>query len=239
MTANIFGSSAKSSKTLNFDKNYVDSKFITLIKNLFLKVNKTGDIMQGNLNMDGNKISNVGEPLDNSDVVTKKYADDKISNLYILSTTGFVPHLTSPRDKTGFYVETSSSMENHAGYKVFNPASKTQWKVDDRDRINSSDFWIKLECPFAVRVYKFCIKPTKLQTLTKWKIQGALDRYHLWEDLEFDLEPIDHTTTSVFTLKNPKLAKPYWWYRIFIEEAEGMNPGLSYLQLYTIDPVII
>lgn len=234
---NKFGSSGDS--TSESSAEYIDQKFATLSTNLALKVNKSGDTMQGNLNMGSNKISNVGEPIENTDVVNKKYVDNNISNLYILSTTGFVPHLTSPRDKTGFYVETSSSMENHGGYKVFNTTSKTQWKVDDRDRAISSDFWIKLECPFAVRVYKFCIKPAETTKLTKWKIQGALDMYHLWDDLEFDLEPIDHTITSVFTLKNPKLAKPYWVYRIFVEEAQGINPGLSYLQLYTVDPIII
>jgi len=27
-------------------------------------------------------------------------------------------------------------------------------------------------------------------------------------------------------------------YRIFVEEAEGQNPGLSYWQLYTVDNVV-
>jgi hypothetical protein len=32
---------------------------------------------------------------------------------------------------------------------------------------------------------------------------------------------------------NPKVG--YINYRIFVEEAEGQNPGLSYWQLYTLD----
>ena len=188
---NKFGSACGES-TSGPSAKYIDQKFVTLSSSLAEKVNKSGDKMQGNLDLGGNKISNVGKPVDNSDIVTKQYIDEKISNLYTLSTVGLVPYLTSPMDETGFFVSVSSAMENHGGYKVFNPTSKTQWKVDDRDRVNSSDFWIKLECPFAVRVYKFCIKPTETTRLIKWKIQGALDMYHLWEDLEFDLEPIDH-----------------------------------------------
>jgi len=239
MSVNIFGSSGSHGSTTTNTK-YVDDKFSTLTTNLATKLNKSSDTMQGILNMGGNSISNVGEPVENQDAVTKQYADQKILNLYTLSTTGLVPYLTSPLDESGFLVSVSDSIENHGGYKVFNPTSKTQWKVtNDKEGItNSTNFWIKLECPFEVRVYKFCIKPTETTKLNKWKIQGKMDWFHLWEDLEFDIRPIDYTTTSVFTLDNLKLVKPYRLYRIFIEEAEGINPGLSYWQLYPMNPVL-
>ena len=35
---------------------------------------------------------------------------------------------------------------------------------------------------------------------------------------------------------NPKVG--YITYRIFVEEAEGQNPGLSYWQLYTVDNAV-
>jgi hypothetical protein len=58
-----------------------------------------------------------------------------------------------------------------------------------------------------------------------------MDRFHLWEDLPFKLEPLLNNTIKVFTL-DPKLAKGYWIYRLFIEEAEGTDPGINYWQLY-------
>ena len=64
-----------------------------------------------------------------------------------------------------------------------------------------------------------------------------MDAYHLWEDLPFTLEALESNTTRMFTLENPRLVKGYWCYQIFIEEAEGVNPGLTYWQLYTVNSV--
>ncbi len=59
----------------------------------------------------------------------------------------------------------------------------------------------------------------------------------MWENLSFNIEPLIDNSIKVFTLENLKLAKSYYDYRIFIEEAEGENPGLNYWQLYEINPV--
>ena len=58
MSVNIFGSSGKSATTtLGVNKKYVDSKFISLTRNLEFKVNKAGDVMNGSLDMGNYKIS--------------------------------------------------------------------------------------------------------------------------------------------------------------------------------------
>ena len=119
---------------------------------------------------------------------------------------------------------------------VFNPANKSSWRVTS-DMAITSNFWSAIECPFAVRVYRFSIQLAENTKLVKWKIQGRMDGFHLWEDLLFTTEPLEGGTTRVFTLENPELAREYWHYRIFIEEAEGVNPGLMYWQLYTVNPV--
>src|SRR6476469_3181803 len=51
MPTNIFGSSSKLTKVTNTDKRYIDSKFVTLTKNLQLKVDKNGDSICGDLNI--------------------------------------------------------------------------------------------------------------------------------------------------------------------------------------------
>ena len=38
---------------------------------------------------------------------------------------------------------------------------------------------------------------------------------------------------------NPKLVKEYLMYRIFVEEADGNNLGLTYWQLFTVKRVLI
>jgi hypothetical protein len=72
MIVNSFGSS-------NINKKSADIKYISLIKDLQFKVSKNGDIMGGNLNMNGNKVINIADPSFNSDVVNKKYVDEAIS----------------------------------------------------------------------------------------------------------------------------------------------------------------
>ena len=284
MTANIFGSSFKTS---SLDKKYIDSKFITLSQNLQFKLDKNGDKMQGEFNMGGNRITNVKLPVDRLDVVTKEYVDtdvlmlneslqlkldksggvvsgdinmggnkitnvydpinprdvvtkqymeEEISNLYTLSTNGLVPHLTNSMDESGFFVSTSSYLRTeYMGYKVFNPSKNTQWKVENdiEGEQVATNFWIEVNCPEFVRVYKFVIEPSDNTVLVRFKIQGRVGLE--WEDLPFNTEQqkSDHT----FTLQNPSLAALYNSYRIFFERALGLNPGLCYCQLYTVNPV--
>lgn len=294
MTANIFGSTGKPAKS-NVDRNYVDSKFISMVKNMQLKLNKTGDSMQGNINLGGNKITNCGQPTDGLDVVTKEYVDsdfitltenlqskvdktggvmqgalnmnnnkiinveepthildvankkyvdsnfitkqymeEEIANLYTLSTVGLVPHLTNSVDETGFFVSTSSYLSSeYMGYKVFNPTRNTQWRVanDVQGESVATNFWIQIDCPEDVRIYKFSIKYPEDVVLVRWKILGRVGLG--WEDLAFNTQSDAHT----FQLENPSLAGLYRSYRIVIERALGLNPGLIYWQLYTVNPV--
>ena len=264
MAVNIFGSYGKFTKSI-VDRNYVDSKFILMLKNMQLKLDKNGDKMQGDLDMGGSKVVNLSDPNSDSDAVNKKYFTDvlnivderinhlmtstqdvdsrilalieKPENLYTLSTTGLVPHHIGTIDATGFIVTTSSNHgSNYTGHKVFNPSNNSSWRVTS-DLAKTTNFWICIECPFEVKVYRFSIQLAGDTKLVKWKMEGCMDAFHLWEDLPFTLEALEGRTTKVFTLENPGLAKGYWRYRIFIEEAEGVNPGLIYWQLYTVNPV--
>jgi len=61
--------------TLLFD----DEDFYTKITNNF--VNEKGDDINGPLNMNGNKINNLGEPLNENDCVNKTYTDNCVKDL--------------------------------------------------------------------------------------------------------------------------------------------------------------
>ena len=69
---NLFGMTIKSGVT---NKQYIDSKFITLTKAMTTKVDIMGDKMTGNLDMNNNRLINIGNPVDNQDSVTKDDLD--------------------------------------------------------------------------------------------------------------------------------------------------------------------
>ena len=56
-------------------KKYIDSKFITLAKEMRTKLEKAGDEVTGNLDMNNNRVINIGNPVDRQDCVTKDYLD--------------------------------------------------------------------------------------------------------------------------------------------------------------------
>src|SRR5277367_3924065 len=207
MSVNIFGLSGGSRLSSDVDKKYVDQKFATLSTNLATKVNKSGDIMSGNLEMAGSKISNVAEPIHNLDVVNKQYVDEKFTNLY--------------------------KLENHQGFRVFNHVKNASWKIASD---NTTMFWIQLVCRKPVKVYMFDIKAPENCKIIKWKIQGNTDGFHEFQDLPFSTKPLDgrDLRPNSFII-SPLLTKEYLIYKILVEEAEGSNPGLSYCQLYTVN----
>ena len=79
MAVDIFGASNIKGKKTEVNKNYVDSKFITLAKSQNLKFDKTGGIKSGDIDMDGHRITHIIDPLGVMDAVNKSYVDDSIS----------------------------------------------------------------------------------------------------------------------------------------------------------------
>ena len=57
----------------------IDSKLSTINKVIETKVNKVGDKMTGNLNMSNNRITNVKDPEEDTDVINKGYCQDFFS----------------------------------------------------------------------------------------------------------------------------------------------------------------
>ena len=75
MNINIFNSSGKTS-SVSISEN---EKFVTLGKNLFTKVSKSGDIMNGPLSMGSNKITSRFIPTQDDELINKKYQDEVFS----------------------------------------------------------------------------------------------------------------------------------------------------------------
>ena len=77
MSVNKFGLSEIKSKS-EVSKQYIDSKFTTLVKHQQAKVNKSGDTMSGELNMGNNKITDLSDPISDNDATNKKFVDSKV-----------------------------------------------------------------------------------------------------------------------------------------------------------------
>ena len=70
------------------NKNYVDGEITKIDTTQFVK--KVGDTMTGVLNMGGNQIIRLKEPVSSSDASTKGYTDRKIDNIQKIDTTLFI-----------------------------------------------------------------------------------------------------------------------------------------------------
>ena len=161
--------------------------------------------------------------------------NELINNIQVKNKVGYVPILNSNLDsKYGFKVTTNSEIENEHknAFNVFSN-KKTEWLSNE-----NRDFWIQIQCPETVKIYRFALrgKNTGRDCILKWRLQGkSSNDYTLWNDLYVaDNEPI--TSVVRYFYVNPN--EGYIYYRIFVYEAEGQNPGLSYWQLYTVDNVV-
>ena len=148
---------------------------------------------------------------------------------------GYVPNLRSfvtKNDQFGFVVTASSYLNNnyHPVY-VFNglykPGAVANWMANGETK----DFWIQIECPDLVRLWRISLRGlhTNTQRIYRWKLEGSVDGttfsiLHEAANLTFlgneiRFFPID--TTEKFKI-----------FRLFCLEAEPENPGLSHMQLY-------
>ena len=237
MPTNIFGSSSKLTKVSNTDKMYIDSKFVTLTKNVQLKVHKNGDSMYGNLDMGNCKIVNLQEPVNGEDAANKQYVDEICKNINTpkvgLNICGLVPCLKSNEGKTGYQVHASSEYSTHyAAYNAFNDDENREWSTAGINK----DFWIQLSCFQETRIYGFTLRAIHGTELIKWKFQGSNNDTD-WEDLVIDIHPVDDVTEYYSTEAYKK--KAYKQYRIYVIEADGINCGLSHWQLFSADLVNI
>jgi hypothetical protein len=229
MSVTIFGSSGVDSGSS--DKKYVDQKFSTLSANLAIKVNKSGDTLSGNLNMGGYSIRNVKDPVNGNDAVNRRCLD----KLFIENSVGLIPNLNSnTNSKCGYKVAASSELKDNLAFCAFN-SNRLGWAVAAGV---STNFWIEITCPEPILIYKCTIRgrPTNGARIYNWKLQGNLgDGFHTWVDLY--IAPNIFIDSSIYTFNVAPSAK-YAQYRIFVNNAESDNPGLSYWQLYTVDQII-
>src|SRR6266516_4142500 len=123
MSVNIFGSRAGLKTSTN--QNY-NSRFISLTQNLQTKVDKNGDSMTGDLNLQNNKITGVSDPTLDDDVCNKRHLSSVMNLTNQNNNSKFVwltENLQTKLDKNGDSMTGNLNMENN---KIKGVADQTQ-----------------------------------------------------------------------------------------------------------------
>jgi hypothetical protein len=216
--------------------------------------------------MNGKTITNLKEPILGPDVATKLYVDTKCAALsgidarftslatrantytntkiaaaisgitplipyYVKNNVGLVPYLTAAINKNGY--EISASSRSLFAYLVFSMVNAREWESAGVNR----DFWIQIKLPQPVIIYQISLRGKNSNTdqISSFILKGSNDD-NIWVDLVTMQRMIG---TAMEFLQFPEvLHVPYMYYRLHILEAEGLNPGLSHWQLYSLDPLI-
>ena len=95
-----------------------------------------------------------------------------------------------------------------------------------------------MRCPQKVRLHKFALRGIPTCTIRMWKLQATNDD-SVWDDIYDNVEDgnglVINESLSFYECES--LIK-YQSYRIFIINATGENPGLSYWQLYVVNKLV-
>ncbi len=226
------------------NKNYVDNKFVSTTNYGHMKdyvdnkfVSKTGGVMSGSLDMGNNKISNLLDPEQGKDCANKTYVDLKIKNkidrIVVFNRSGLVPNLNSNESKSDYLVYASSEYSrDYSAYKAFNSSEDSEWATAGVNK----NFWIRLVCSANVRIYAMKLRARKGSKIIDWKFQGRSHITGNWDDLVvLHQTPVDSDSYTFYT--DAYKTRTCSSYRLYINDAEGVNPGLRYWQLFSADEI--
>jgi hypothetical protein len=137
--------------------------------------------------------------------------------------------ISNNRNKSGFLVSANSVYGLNMPFHVFSSTGVWLSSVN-------TNVWIQVRCPEKVRLHKFAVKGTC--TIRLWKFQ-ATNNDLTWDDI------YDNVDDGGGILINESLSFhecetliKYESYRLFIVNADGENPGLSYWQIFVVDKLV-
>jgi len=185
------------------------------------------------LRMNSNAITNLPIPRLPHEAASKLYVDGNARKVL----NGYIPPLRSQGSrnniKSGFIASASSQLgANYKPSNAFNnyytgPSPGGEWASDGETR----ELWIQIQGLDMVRVWKVALRgrETNTQRIYRWKIDGSTDGQNyttLYEPR--DAVYLGNIVQQFLIDTRDK----FNYFRLFCFQAEGPNPGLSYMQLF-------
>jgi hypothetical protein len=153
------------------------------------------------------------------------------------SHVGYIPRLTANNNYRGFTASASSEYSSSyiaaytfKGDYVSGTGIGGEWCTN----AVSSNFWITIKCPVAVRIWKvgFRGRDTNTQRIYNWRIEGSVDNTN-WFTLYTATNPTYlGSTYQEFLIDS---VSKFQYFRLYCVNAETTNPGLSTMQLFVYD----
>jgi hypothetical protein len=188
------------------------------------------------LHVSNKRIHFVGDPINPQDAVNKRYVDSKAVDTNVgkrvKNNVGFIPRLYGTRSKKGYVVSTNSQLNNNsAPESVFNEGS--EWSTAGIQE----NAWVMIQLTFAVSIYQFTIggKNSNSERFYDWSFDGSNDAND-WTILKYVIGEYLGSSIKTYILNVP--SEPFLYYRFYGIRGESTNPGLSHLQIYTVDDLI-
>src|SRR5271165_5889961 len=164
---------------------------------------------------------------------------------YIKSNCGLVPAVATiggVLSKTGFTIS-SSSFTVDSVTNIFLPYINNKSWIPNVDSAVGAECWVKVSCPFSVRLHRFQISgihsvgTKKRHTLTLTGSNGVKDALN--NEIEYTIfttsEAMINNTVSSFDIQQ---IEPYSIFKIKLYSNEIARPGLSYMQLFPLEVVV-
>src|SRR5271156_6298182 len=148
-------------------------------------------------------------------------------------------------NKSGFTLTSSSYTENVGVVNIFmGYIANTSWtpKVDS---VVGAEAWVKIVLPMSVKIHRFHISGIHSNTVKKphtLTLTGSLGvkAPGTTSDIEYQIftttsASLNHEVSS-FDVLQP--VEAYSIYKLKIYSLEIARPGLSYMQIFSLDPVV-
>src|SRR5271156_807910 len=163
---------------------------------------------------------------------------------YVKSNCGLIPVLKATNNKSGFNV-TSSSFTQHGVVNIFmGYVIDLSW-MPNVDSVVGAEAWVKIVLPMSVKIHKFHISGIHSNTVKKphtLTLTGSLGvkAPGTNSDIEYQIftttsASLNHEVSS-FDVLQP--VEAYSIYKLKIFSPEIARPGLSYMQIFSLDPVV-
>ena len=180
-------------------------------------------------NVSNKRIYFVGDPINPQDAVNKRY----VARQRVKNNVGFIPELYGRANKKGFVVTTNSQLNTSNSAKSIFSEGSNEWSTAGLHE----NAWVQFQLPFEVSIWRFTItgKTSNIERWYDWVFEGSMDA-NTWTILKSATGEYLSSTMKTYLLSNP--SEPFLYYRFYGVQGEAANPGLSHLQIYTVDDLV-